>query len=66
MVPVWDVCRLKKNLQFADSPILLSFPHFYLANDSYRTALDGISPADPEKHKFHLDVQPVSIHFGHH
>ncbi|CAH1981588.1 unnamed protein product [Acanthoscelides obtectus] len=42
-----------------DSPILLSFPHFYLANDSYRTAFDGISPADPEKHKFYLDVQPV-------
>ncbi|XP_060534332.1 scavenger receptor class B member 1 isoform X2 [Cylas formicarius] len=42
-----------------DSPILLSFPHFYLANDSYRTALEGISPPDPEKHKFFIDVQPV-------
>ncbi|KAK4878126.1 hypothetical protein RN001_010632 [Aquatica leii] len=42
-----------------DSPVLLSFPHFYLANDSYRTALDGISPPDPEKHKFYLDVQPM-------
>ncbi|EFA05670.1 scavenger receptor class B member 1 isoform X1 [Tribolium castaneum] len=42
-----------------DSPILLSFPHFYLANDSYRTALDGITPPEPEKHKFYIDVQPV-------
>ncbi|KAJ8916553.1 hypothetical protein NQ315_000195 [Exocentrus adspersus] len=42
-----------------DSPILLSFPHFYLANDSYRTALEGISPADPEKHRFYIDVQPI-------
>ncbi|KAF5284609.1 hypothetical protein FQA39_LY16967 [Lamprigera yunnana] len=42
-----------------DSPVLLSFPHFYLANESYRTALDGISPPDPEKHKFYLDVQPM-------
>lgn len=43
----------------SDSPILLSFPHFYLANDSYRTAFEGITPPDPEKHKMYLDVQPV-------
>ncbi|KAL3270736.1 hypothetical protein HHI36_021261 [Cryptolaemus montrouzieri] len=42
-----------------DSPVLLSFPHFYLADDKYRTAVDGISPADPEKHMFFLDVQPL-------
>ncbi|XP_018567458.1 scavenger receptor class B member 1 isoform X2 [Anoplophora glabripennis] len=42
-----------------DSPILLSFPHFYLANDSYRTAFEGISPPDPEKHNFYIDVQPI-------
>ncbi|XP_019871825.1 scavenger receptor class B member 1 isoform X2 [Aethina tumida] len=42
-----------------DSPILLSFPHFYLANDSYRTAVEGISPPDPEKHKFFIDIQPM-------
>ncbi|XP_076255610.1 epithelial membrane protein isoform X1 [Rhynchophorus ferrugineus] len=42
-----------------DSPILLSFPHFYLANDSYRTAVEGISPPDEEKHKFFMDVQPL-------
>ncbi|KAF2883403.1 hypothetical protein ILUMI_22766 [Ignelater luminosus] len=42
-----------------DSPVMLSFPHFYLSNDSYRTAFDGISPPDPEKHKLYLDVQPM-------
>ena len=30
-----------------------------MANDSYRTAFDGISPPDPEKHKMYLDVQPL-------
>lgn len=42
-----------------DSPVLLSFPHFYLANDSYRNAFDGISPPDPDKHRFYMDVQPL-------
>ncbi|XP_074026812.1 epithelial membrane protein isoform X2 [Leptinotarsa decemlineata] len=42
-----------------DSPVLLSFPHFYLANDSYRLALDGISPPDPEKHSLYMDIQPM-------
>lgn len=42
-----------------DSPVLLSFPHFYLANDSYRTAVEGISLADPEKHSLYLDVMPL-------
>ncbi|KAJ8956252.1 hypothetical protein NQ318_014984, partial [Aromia moschata] len=50
-----DLCRRLPLIP----PILLSFPHFYLANDSYRTAFDGISPPDPEKHKFFIDVQPV-------
>jgi len=42
-----------------DSPILISFPHFYLADDSYRTRFEGISPPDPEKHSFYMDVQPL-------
>ncbi|KAL5286826.1 CD36.2 family protein [Megaselia abdita] len=41
-----------------DSPILLSFPHFYLADDQYRNAFDGISPPEKEKHQFFIDVQP--------
>ncbi|XP_055847666.1 scavenger receptor class B member 1 isoform X1 [Episyrphus balteatus] len=41
-----------------DSPIMLSFPHFYLADDSLRTAVEGISPPEKEKHQLFLDVQP--------
>lgn len=42
-----------------DSPIMLSFPHFYLADPKLREAVEGISEPDPEKHGFWLDVQPV-------
>lgn len=41
-----------------DSPILLSFPHFYLADPALRDAVTGITPADPEKHQLYIDVQP--------
>ncbi|XP_064551985.1 uncharacterized protein LOC135437840 [Drosophila montana] len=41
-----------------DSPIMLSFPHFYLADDSLRTQVDGISPPEKEQHQFYFDVQP--------
>lgn len=47
-------------LHVSDSPILLSFPHFYLGDDKVRTAVEGISPPDPSKHEFYIDVQPVS------
>lgn len=43
-----------------DSPILLSFPHFYMADQSIRTAVEGISPPEKDKHQFFIDVQPVS------
>lgn len=48
-------------LFFTDSPVLLSFPHFYMADDSLRTAVEGISPPEKEKHQFFIDVQPVSV-----
>ncbi|KAK7793327.1 hypothetical protein R5R35_003063 [Gryllus longicercus] len=41
-----------------DSPVLLSFPHFYLAPERYRLAVEGISPPKKEDHQFFLDVQP--------
>lgn len=47
-----------------DSPIMLSFPHFYLADDTLRTAVDGISPPEKEKHQFYIDVHPVSDLYG--
>uniref|UniRef100_A0A0A9YZJ9 Scavenger receptor class B member 1 n=1 Tax=Lygus hesperus TaxID=30085 RepID=A0A0A9YZJ9_LYGHE len=41
-----------------DSPVMISFPHFYLADPRLRDAVEGISEPDPEKHSFWLDVQP--------
>ncbi len=43
----------------SDSPILLSFPHFYLADQTLRTAVEGISPPEKDKHQLYIDVQPV-------
>ncbi|KAL1117907.1 hypothetical protein AAG570_004220, partial [Ranatra chinensis] len=43
-----------------DSPVMLSFPHFYLADPKLREAVEGISEPDPEKHSFWLDVQPTT------
>lgn len=47
-------------LNVADSPVMLSFPHFYLADPKLLEAVEGISPPDPEKHQLYIDVQPVS------
>ncbi|XP_066594971.1 scavenger receptor class B member 1 [Prorops nasuta] len=41
-----------------DSPVLLSFPHFYLADPALREAVTGISPPVAEKHQLFIDVQP--------
>lgn len=42
-----------------ESPVLLSFPHFYLADPSLREAVIGVSPPDAEKHQLFIDVQPT-------
>ncbi|KAK6645191.1 hypothetical protein RUM43_001467 [Polyplax serrata] len=42
-----------------DSPILVSFPHFYMADPKLREAVDGMSEPDPEKHQLYIDIQPV-------
>uniref|UniRef100_A0A1B0CTE9 Scavenger receptor class B member 1 n=2 Tax=Lutzomyia longipalpis TaxID=7200 RepID=A0A1B0CTE9_LUTLO len=47
-----------------DSPILLSFPHFYMADQSYRLAVEGISPPEKEKHQLYIDVQPHIVEMG--
>jgi scavenger receptor class B, member 1 len=39
---------------------MLSFPHFYLADESLREAVEGISPPVAEDHRLFIDVQPVS------
>ncbi|XP_049792924.1 lysosome membrane protein 2 isoform X1 [Schistocerca nitens] len=41
-----------------DSPIMLSFPHFYLADPKFLDAVEGISKPEKDKHGFFLDVQP--------
>nr|CAD7571878.1 unnamed protein product [Timema californicum] len=41
-----------------DSPVLISFPHFYLADPKLRDAVEGISPPEKEKHQLYIDVQP--------
>ncbi|XP_050425596.1 scavenger receptor class B member 1 [Adelges cooleyi] len=41
-----------------DSPVLLSFPHFYMGEDRLRTAVEGLSPPDPDLHQFWIDIQP--------
>ncbi|KAL4711240.1 hypothetical protein ACJJTC_019081 [Scirpophaga incertulas] len=41
-----------------DSPIMLSFPHFYLADPSLLEAVEGISPPNAEDHRLFIDVQP--------
>ncbi|KAK9874690.1 hypothetical protein WA026_005510 [Henosepilachna vigintioctopunctata] len=39
------------------APAFLSLPHFYLADESYRTALEGMKP-DPKKHKMYYVIEP--------
>lgn len=40
------------------SPALISWPHFYLADPSYREAVVGMNP-DPEKHQFYMNLAEV-------
>ncbi|XP_043498614.1 scavenger receptor class B member 1 [Polistes fuscatus] len=42
-----------------DSPVLLSFPHFYMADPALREAVIGVSPPVQEKHELFVDVQPM-------
>lgn len=48
---------------FADSPVLLSFPHFYMGDPRLREAVLGMDEPDADRHEFYIDVQPVSDHF---
>jgi hypothetical protein len=42
------------------APIVLSWPHFLNANDTFRQALNGVTPGVPEKHGFWFDIQPTT------
>lgn len=41
------------------APVVLSFPHFYLADDSFLESTHGLSP-NKDEHGSHIDVEPVS------
>jgi len=43
-----------------DAPIVLSWPHFLHANETFQKSVQGMEPADPEKHGFWFDVQPIT------
>jgi len=43
-----------------DAPIVLSWPHFLHANETFQKSVTGMEPADPEKHGFWFDVQPIT------
>ncbi|XP_040570236.1 scavenger receptor class B member 1 [Lepeophtheirus salmonis] len=40
-----------------NSPIIISWPHFYQANPNLLNEVEGLNP-DPEKHQFYIDIQP--------
>ncbi|XP_064482295.1 scavenger receptor class B member 1-like isoform X2 [Ornithodoros turicata] len=39
------------------APLVISYPHFLYADPSYEAAMDGLRP-DPQKHIFHMDIEP--------
>jgi hypothetical protein len=45
---------------FAGAPVMMSFPHFYLAEPSLLEAVEGLKP-DPEKHDGFLDIHEASV-----
>ncbi|GIY61184.1 hypothetical protein CDAR_249801 [Caerostris darwini] len=40
-----------------DAPVVLSFPHFYLADPIYVKGVNGLHP-NSSRHDFHIDVEP--------
>lgn len=45
-----------------NAPIMMSWPHFFLADPSYRETIVGMNP-DPEKHQFFMELADVSIQY---
>lgn len=43
-----------------NAPMLISWPHFFLADPVYRKAIVGMNP-DPEKHQFYMELADVSV-----
>ncbi|MPC53983.1 Scavenger receptor class B member 1 [Portunus trituberculatus] len=49
-----ETCRM-------GAPAFVSFPHFLHADPFLLDAFEGVSPPDPDKHSFVLDMIPVSL-----
>ena len=43
-----------------NSPVFVSFPHFYLADPYYSNFVMGLNP-QKDLHEFHIDLEPVNI-----
>lgn len=41
------------------TPVFMSFPHFYYADQFYHNQIDGMTP-DKDKHQFFMSFEPVS------
>lgn len=43
------------------APAFVSLPHFYLADESYRSSLSGLDPNETD-HEFYIVIEPVSFY----
>jgi len=43
-----------------NAPIILSWPHFLHANQTFFDKIQGWEPAETEKHGFYFDIQPIT------
>lgn len=55
--PKSGVVQIKKCKQ--NAPVYLSYPHFYLADESYQEAIEGMNP-EKEEHQFQVTVEPFT------
>lgn len=61
-----DLCSVIGDGMFAvpkcqfNAPIVLSWPHFLHANQTFVSRLKGLTPGDPKKHGFWFDIQPTT------
>ncbi|OXU27338.1 hypothetical protein TSAR_000062 [Trichomalopsis sarcophagae] len=57
-----DGCLLDGALELyrcQNVPLVLTFPHFYLAHEKYRDSVEGLNP-DKTKHEIFVELEPVS------
>jgi len=61
-----DLCDMIGDGMFAvskcqfNAPIILSWPHFLHANQTFFEKIKGWEPADESKHGFYFDIQPIT------